>query len=485
MHAALAITDRSKRERALASIAENLDVAEIRAALDKLTASRLPERREIIAQLLARWADLEPLAALKFAQGAPRRTDREQCVNAVLNAWLEVDASAAEAFVRALPTGSLRNAAWQTLILSVAATDCSRAVSLVEESRLQWDVAVNLAAPIFSAWAATDPESAAARAGQLEQGMFRTEAQNIIATQWAESNPEAALEWALALPDRLMPGMQPGGRGTTVSGAERTNTVSRILETWIMRDGAAAVRWLNLVDDGPWKRMMISVASEKNGSEGFDPRVAVQLAAMLPEGEWREESLFRSSAGIAMHDPKAGLALLSHETNAQSRQTIMDGLVRWLTGDNLIAALEQMPQSAAAGKISNVWADPETAARWFAQRRHAEAYLAASAGVWLVKDPAQAEDFIRTLSQTMRDQVYTRAVQDPMYGETQKGERFVARLEQIAEWIPAISDPGLREKTYLQHAERWLRVDTESARRWIESLPISAEHRQKLLKPGT
>src|SRR5207302_2175117 len=96
LHEALnAATDR-KRRRALDGIAEDLDPAQIRDALAEVGKLHIRERNSVIGQLLARWAEIDPLAAMDYANGLSKANERNQAVAAAIGGWAEKDPRAAE-----------------------------------------------------------------------------------------------------------------------------------------------------------------------------------------------------------------------------------------------------------------------------------------------------------------------------------------------------------------------------------------------------
>lgn len=59
---------------------------------------------------------------------------------------------------------------------------------------------------------------------------------------------------------------------------------------------------------------------------------------------------------------------------------------------------------------------------------------------------------------------------------------MAAKFEKAALWIPQISDPAMRQSAYRKLGESWLKTEPVSARNWINSIPISAELKNQLLK---
>jgi hypothetical protein len=481
LHEALGIQDRAKRKRAIASLADDLDASQVCQNLERVAASHIPNRKEVMTQLFARWGELVPIAAMAFVNELPKLTDRPDAVSAVLNAWMEHDPAAAEKWVRTLPAGALRNEVWITVILAHAASDPARALVLAQQAIISWSSSSTIAEAIFGNWTLNDPKTAAARAFQLPEGMLRTDALQIVAKQWAETDPAQAIKWAQSLPDRLVPERVSLGGSATYRGADRTNTTTEILGPWLRRDRDAVFQWLADLPDDPWKTSMVSTACKYSVENLRDPEMTVQMARFLPQGgEMRYGMLCEGAIQLAEHDPKAGLAMLSYETDKAARLTILEGLASSLKGDDLLTALREVQADGTAIGNLTRWADPETAAHWALQQPESEKYLPKIGAAWLVKDPEGAQEFVRTLPPPLRDDALSRAV---LTFESGPREVAIQKFERAAVLIPEIANPELRESTYRKLAEHWLWIEPASARRWIESAPIASGLKNELLKP--
>lgn len=96
LHQAMGISNREKRQRTIAGLADNLESAQIRDALNRVAQSRIPDRKEVMAQLFAYWGELKPLAAIEFSKTLPRASDKREALVAILNGWMETESAAAE-----------------------------------------------------------------------------------------------------------------------------------------------------------------------------------------------------------------------------------------------------------------------------------------------------------------------------------------------------------------------------------------------------
>jgi hypothetical protein len=482
LHEVLGVSNRAKRERIIAGLADDLDATQIREAITRVSQIRIANRKEVLAQLFARWGELDPHAAIAFAESLPKASDRHDATEAILNGWVDTDRQAAENWARALPNGRLKSMAWQAIVVAQAAEDPMRALTLAQEVELSWADLGNIGDVIFGAWAVRDSAGAATQADRLPQGPLKMDAQCIIAKQWAEIDPASAIAWAQSLPD-LLPNESDGFGGRTTSmGAERSNTAKRIIETWLKRDSGGAIRWLSELPDDPWKTLMITDACSQNTETTHDPDVALRLANLFPQGGRREEALQYTAERLGQIHPESALALLSPEMDEKAKGPIMSGLAESLKGETLLAALRQAQTGGFPLEGITRWADPATAADWAAQQPYHEKYLPQVAGAWMAKDPDRGAEFVRNLPAPMKDAALSRAVENSLYGRMNSAPEMADQYDRIAGWAAEIADPALRQTTYRNLAQAWIRFEPESGRRWIESAPLSPGTKSELLK---
>jgi hypothetical protein len=477
----MGIANPEKRARMIARLTDDLDSTQIRDALNRVMQSRIPNRKEVMAQLFARWGELEPIAAIEFSKTLPRSSDKHDALIAILNGWMEIAPDAAEKWVAEQPEGNLKGTAWETIIAAYAADNPRKALALAQSTKLPWRNLQGLAEPIFGAWAVRDPTGAAAETTKLPQDFLRMEAQCIIAKQWAETDPNRAIEWAESLPDLLLSHEWEGFGGmVTTVGADRSNTMKRIVDTWLKRDADAAVGWLRQLPDDPWKMLMIANACSQNVETTHDPGIALQLANLFPEGGKRDEALQFTGQRLSEIHPENVPGLLSLEMDSRTRAAVMTGIAESLEGESLLAALRKT-DGASLAQITQ-WADPKTAVDWASQQPDNETYMPRIAGAWLAKDPDASWEFVMSLPATVRDGALSGAIETSLYRGPESSEEMAKKWTRAGEWIAKIEDPRRRQMTYRSLAERWLHVEPVSARQWIDSIPISAELKSELLK---
>jgi hypothetical protein len=480
LHDALGQSERGRRARLIAALADELDAAQVREAVEKLVTSRIPNRKEVIAQLFSRWGVLEPLAAMEFARNLSIKSEQRDATIAALNGWMETDAGAAEEWVRDQPNNALKNAAWEAVIMAYAANSPQHALALAEQIRLLWLMTNDIAEAIFAQWVRLDPQTAAAHVAALPKGYFRSSSLSVVAAQWAETDPVRALSWAESLPDRLPDVERSFGLLPTPIGADRSNVTQRILGTWIVRDPGEAIKWISQIEDDTRRLSAVADASYFNTERGHDPAVAVQLLNLLPQGELRDRAYISIASRFCSINPTAAINLLSEEKDQGARNTIIWRLASDLKGENLLAVLNQ--SSVVSLEKIRRWTDPETAVAWASRQSGNEKVLPRIAGAWLAKDPERATEFINQFSSPMKDTALSSGIDATLSGGANSPQEWSERFERASRWIPEIVDPITRQEAYRNLGEWWMEIDAETARKWIDSIPISGDLKSELLK---
>ena len=134
----------------------------------------------------------------------------------------------------------------------MAAHDPPHALALAQGLKLSWQAANNMSGTLFDAWIGSNPQEAAAHAAQLPAGALRDAALRRVAGQWTRVNLSQALAWADSVPDQeFLP-------GSIISVG--TGPIFSVLEAWVEKDSAAAVRWLQQLPDGDKKASLTSSA---------------------------------------------------------------------------------------------------------------------------------------------------------------------------------------------------------------------------------
>jgi len=192
---------RSKVWERLNDIAKAVDPTDIPQVL--AFATKLPNdiQSSVRSSLIARWAEVDPRAAMEFAGNIKNFSERNQAILSVLRGWAKDDATGAAAWVEQLPPGRLRNDAMNSIARALAEKDPEAAFAMLKTTRTDRNYGYGAYNDLFDAWASKDPATAAVRAGEIKNWQQRQQAYQNIARRWAEKDVAAALAWAKNLPD--------------------------------------------------------------------------------------------------------------------------------------------------------------------------------------------------------------------------------------------------------------------------------------------
>ena len=153
----------------------------------------------LISLFVGRWAELDPQAAIAYAQTLPAGTARNWAITSAVGGPWKYDTAAVHGLAQPLlhPVAIKRD--MQTIVSALADKDPQAALTFLQSlpagrnrQSLYW--------PIFSRWTMTDPVAAAERASQMPAGASRDTALQVVGSNWANQDPEAAFAWANTLP---------------------------------------------------------------------------------------------------------------------------------------------------------------------------------------------------------------------------------------------------------------------------------------------
>jgi hypothetical protein len=432
LHEALSIGNRIQRDKAMVAIADGMNVAEIRDALTRLESIHVRERAGIRKALLARWGELDPKGAIGFAMEVTNAAERTEAVNAVLAGWIEKDANEVEAWVAQLKPSALRTAALTALVEAFGITNPRHALELAQKIPgetlygLSSDGVIPVIHAVFDKWIDDDPAGAAEAAAKLtgDPG-FREMAMHLIGKRWAERDLQRALSWAQSVGFNLE------------SSINRSGPLTGIAETWLAKDPDAAIAWLNDIPDSAGKVGLFEILAFNLASN--NPAEAVRVGMAIPAGSLRDHSIDYPISSWIRSDPKAAADWALHYEDNDARRVAL--------------------RSVAAD--------------------------------WIRDDPANARAWIQSLpnyatKDTMLRDAVNVIAKGVDYGDVSTapliGSMSSKAIQTAAEVLSEIGDTTQRKAAYLTLSGRWLSVDPNSARAWIDTLSISPQEKEELLK---
>jgi hypothetical protein len=428
MHDVLSAGNSRERTRLIQGIAEDLDATQVREALAQLEKIHFSGRQEAREALLARWGELEPDKALAFAKALADPRERNGSIAAVVSGWAENDLASAEHWVTALPESWMKRTALESLFGAVAAVAPRHALELAQGVRpLTLSLGFTGGAPpmvhaLLDKWIMDDPAAAASAVASLPDNVgFRSLAMRLVAKSWAEADFDQAAAWAEAQPQGPADGRQ--------------YALSGVLSVLLHKDSDRAVSWLREYPEGPDKIRLLESACGNALESGVNPACAAEFALMLPRSLSRESDLDLAGRNWAEQDPKAALSWAESQSEDRVRQSM-------------------------------------------------EIRVASH---WLQTDPGGANEWMRSRAPGPETDAILQGVLDLVVNGNKYGAmpliKFMppAAVQAAPQWIAAMSDPALQQKSYETLATKWLAQEPQSAAAWIKISPLAPEVKERLL----
>jgi len=137
---------------------------------------------------------------LALAEKLKDREERREAMGSVLGAWARTDLNGVMSYLARLPEGQEKRNLLQNVASSAASQAPAEAYKIISQSNLggsrQW-----ILADIFRQWSRKDPMTAIqTMLTETPQAQKRTICHS-IAMGWAETDPNAAFQWAMGLKD--------------------------------------------------------------------------------------------------------------------------------------------------------------------------------------------------------------------------------------------------------------------------------------------
>ncbi len=336
-----------------------LDAKSIQALLEDPAAKALLDRPGfyVRANMLRRWAELDPHRALSWAT-SHEFPDKASAVGGLYAAWSVDDPKAAFAALTQVK-GSIHAKALAEVIRNYCDQDPAAAFAALNSLPL---IQTNsLYAEVFGTWITKDSAAAVAAAVKLPPGTMRDETWEAIASNWSLIDSAAAMTWINTWP----------------AGAAKDHAVVNVLQTMCDQDAA---------------------------------NVAASLANYnIPAGESRDELLYVIATHFAEQDPAGALAWADKNLVGRDFVGATASALQQISTTDPAAAAAYLANITdpdvlhyALPKIMENWGnqDPEAALAWaqalpgdnVALRNDAITSVFSS---WIAADPASAGSYIQ------------------------------------------------------------------------------------------
>jgi len=351
-----------ERMDALLSLVKGLDAKGVEIALAEVRGmGRGMDQFMSTNLLMARYAEIDPEKALKFASEASG-FERMMGTTSILRTWAAKDPRAAGEYL----VGTVLDSGvddWQ--MRRSAASVASEWVRQDPDGALKWakglpeEVRGDALNNVIQHFTTENPLQAAEIAMGLE-GESQERALRSIADQWSRTHPEAALKWA-----------------ATLEGNTKSEAMEEALENWAGQDPDAAVAFVGNLSSGEQERFFPEVAERWARRDADSAQAAAEWVSDFPEGEGRERATGEVVSAWMRSDPTAASTWLGEQPAGGSKDR---GIVSLLNDRQL----REDPATAV------VWADQ------ISDDEQRNEQVQRSSRRWLASDREAATDYIES-----------------------------------------------------------------------------------------
>jgi len=470
--------------------------------------------RSLQKSLIAALAASDPSRALLLM--ASEQVRDVNLVHAIFGKWARDDMQAAlDAFADLEGfDGNSRNAAFKAIANALALDDPAAAW---EFALAHGKLASNIIASfdpssihdqIISQWAASDPQAALQAVAALEDGNVRNSFFAFAFRGWAETDYAGAFQYIM---DSTDPNILCNGIRALTTGAGGVregdhakffdalmehppegndallrNTVFQLVGTWVHSDPGAAGAALARLPQDEYSATLAWDIARSWAQSADDMNEPLQWAISLPKGRSRTraiETIFENWSD----DPAAAAAAAAKA---------------------VLALPEADRTGSVLGKVIGQWVatDPQAATEWIsrlpdpAQR---EAAIKESMNTLVKNDPQKAIEMLNTLGMAGNaGTVSTFVTQWASTDLSAAGEwvktlpdgdvrddalrsvafRYLSNAPETATaWALAINDPSKRLRVLSSVVNMWKHNDAQSAEAWVEISNLPEESKNKLL----
>jgi len=304
-------------------------------------------------------------------------------------------------------------------------------------------------AKAIGVWAETSPQAAMEWASHSLTGSIRQMAVAEAAGQWARQDPQTAAQWA----------------------AERENStsagtaLSEVMGYWAETDPQGAAAWAAKLPDGSLKNAALS-SLVLNWADQFPNEAATWAATQ----EGKPELLELAGSAWAKTDPVGAATWASSLKNPESRSEILSTTLATWAAASPQSALAWVAQTSSPDTeplretILGQWAgeDPSAALSWAQSNNLPEAGQAIIFRQWAATTPETLENWVDSQPPQNRPDTALNSLALSMAEENPPTALLRAST---------IQDPRTRAKTLRKILSHWEDTDATAAAAWLAAHP--------------
>jgi hypothetical protein len=326
---------------------------------------------------------------------------------------------------------------------------------------------------LFGRWAEVDPHAALAYSDKIGMGgMF---VKPTILQSWASTDPASAAKYFAENPREFqmmgMGGM--GGRGG--SGA------SVIASEWAKTDPQAALAWAQSLKGRDKDQAMTSVVRELAST---DPQKAVAMAATM-DGEAQEDAYASIATQWGAKDFDAAEAWVKSLPASLQEDALARAIGSLANSDPVLASKKVDSMESGDAKERAI---TRTVDAWSRENP-------AQAAAWLIKQGDDVDDdAVRGLVRnwaTQDDKGVLAFIQQQPAGDLrdEATQSYIwsnrsDNYQNVLSLAESIEDNNQRQRAIAVSAERWMQTDPDAAKAYIQQSPYLSDQAKRRLEQG-
>ncbi|HVU37805.1 MAG TPA: hypothetical protein VHC95_05680 [Opitutales bacterium] len=492
-------------------------------------------RSSLLSLAYAKWAALDPAAALAFARtAATKRYDKDSsALTQVLATWAGHDPASALAAAQALDLASFRQQglravlqAWGQSDNPQAAVDAAKALGLGTQLN-------GALSAIYQGWAQRDPAGAFAALSSVDNLNTRNNLADTILQTMSEQDPKGAL----TLFQTLSPAAQANSQALNLIfsrltlqdphaavdalsqvplGSLRERALTCIACDWADNDPQGAMSWAQgLANPADRNTALYNAVRHMSGN---DPAGAANDLKLIPDINQRNQAMNDVLSHWVDADPAAALKWAQGNTTGTTQTMALNQVINNIAQIDPLSALnviQNLPDAANHNNMVfqtiNSWSqsDPEAALNW-AKSNLSGNDLTTATGIAVRQlinaDPAAGAQYVTSLPDSpnrtnLINQVATSMARQDMDGALNwlnnlgdvtpatRNNAIQSVMSQLSQVDPQLAatklqsitfDPGAQnaQNTYAgiagQIANNWAQTDPDAALAWAAGLPGNA-----------
>ena len=319
-----------------------------------------PKLLRWVFELLDRWAQDDPAAAMTYARSLGHTPQRAKATAMVLEEWVASNPVGAINWLSALPPTKDKEQWLNTSFAYIGFWDPTNALAMCTALDASQAFKGRLRATILARWAERDGPGAAA--ALLNMSGLPPAVYGDVASAWAVQDPKLALAWAASLTSTQARNIATRRAAEAWGGVDgqaaadyflaqsadtrQTAILSSLLSRWASDDPSAVMSWVaNLPDAAARARLLPGLAS---ACAKVDPLSVSPYLQSLP-ANMQEDVARRIAGALFEQDSQQGADFVASLPAGEIQSTAQRSLARqWASQDlsGALAWLGQLPQGA-------------------------------------------------------------------------------------------------------------------------------------------